>query len=284
MSVPPSVSDMLANQVVRGVECIDRMYLNAYVPQLQRELGVVAFFRYHRGHTFASSALMDPISKAFVARIEEFVRKNQVPVVVFKKGQRKDDIAREQRSRFEGDEGVVFVGKAQEKTPVFRTERRRDETGRPYPWIVRSTAMVNHFYFYCLDRDFGPLSLEFCTHFPYTAKLCLNGHEYVKRQLTRKGIAHEALDNAVVSSQDPERLQAPCAGLSGEKRIGLGDHHRQSLHRKTMDHTGSRSPAKPKARCHAPFLTSEKTPSRGAADDARSRASNEAKGPPPTNH
>ena len=86
---------------------------------------------------------MDPISKAFVARIEEFVRKNQVPVVAFKKGQRKDDVAREQRSRFEGDEGVVFVGKAQEKTPVFRTERRRDETGRPYPWIVRSTAMVS---------------------------------------------------------------------------------------------------------------------------------------------
>ncbi len=217
MSVAPSVSDVLAKHVVLSVECIDRMYLNAYVPQLQRELGVVAFFRYHRGHTFASSALMDPISKAFVARIEEFVRKNQVPVVAFKKGQRKDDVAREQRSRFEGDEGVVFVGKAQEKTPVFRTERRRDETGRPYPWIVRSTAMVNHFYFYCLDRDFGPFFLKFCTYFPYTAKLCLNGHEYVKRQLTRKGIAHEAPDNAVVSCQDPERLQALCDGLSGEK-------------------------------------------------------------------
>lgn len=217
MSVPPSVAEVLTSHVVLEVESIDRMYLNAYVPQLQRELGVVSFFRFHRGHTFASSALMDPISKAFVARIEEFVRKNEIPMLAFLKGQRKDDIAREYLRRFPAEEGVLFVGKAQEKTGVFRTERRRDEAGRPYPWIVRSTAMVNHFYFYCVDRDFGPFFLKFCTYFPYTAKLCLNGHEYVKRQLTRKGIAHEALDNSVVSCKDPERLQALCDGLSGEK-------------------------------------------------------------------
>src|SRR5439155_24408631 len=73
------------------------------------------------------------------------------------------------------------------------------------------------FYFYCVDRDFGPFFLKFCTYFPYTAKLCINGHEHVKRQLTRKGIAHKALDNSVVSCEDPERLQALCDGLTGEK-------------------------------------------------------------------
>ena len=45
-------------------------------------------------------------------------------------------------------EGVLFVGKAQEKTRTFRTEKRRNPaTGVVYPWIVRATAMVNHFYF-----------------------------------------------------------------------------------------------------------------------------------------
>ena len=55
--------------------------------------------------------------------------------------------------------------------------------------------MVNHFYFYAVDRDFGPFFLKFGTYFPYTGKLCLNGHEYVKRQLVQRGIAYEALDN-----------------------------------------------------------------------------------------
>jgi hypothetical protein len=121
-------------------------------------------------------------------------------------------------AQFTGDEGILFVGKAQEKTAVFRTERRRNpQTGQPYPWLVRSTAMVNHYYFYGVDRDFGPFFLKFCAYFPYTAKLCLNGHEYVKRQLAQRGIAYEALDNGILSCADPRQLQALCDGLSAAK-------------------------------------------------------------------
>jgi hypothetical protein len=218
MSLPRSVAEVLAEHVTLEVEGIDRMYLNVYVPQLQREQGVACFFRFHRGHPFASSVLMDPISKTFVAALEEFARSQNIPVVQFRKGQRKDDIAAQHLRQFTQSEGVVFIGKAQEKTPVFRTERRRSEkTGVTYPWLVRSTAMVNHFYIYCLDRDFGPFFLKFSTYFPYNAKLCLNGHEYAKQQLTRKGIGFEALDNGVLCCDDPRRLQSICDGLSAEK-------------------------------------------------------------------
>ena len=161
MSVPRSVANVLTDHVTLEVEGIDRMYLNVYVPGLQREQGVACFFRFHRGHQFASSALMDPISKAFVAALETFARQEKIPVIAFHKGQRKDDVAAEQRKKFQKIEGVVFIGKAQEKTPVFRTERRRNEqTGATYPWLVRSTAMVNHFYVYCMDKRFRPLLPE----------------------------------------------------------------------------------------------------------------------------
>jgi hypothetical protein len=192
--------------------------LNVYVPQLQREQGVASFFRAHRGHQFASGVLMDPISKSFVAALEQFSQREKVPVIQFRKGQRKDDIAAEQRKKFSKPEGVVFIGKAQEKVPVFRTERRRNETtGATYQWLVGSTAMVNQFYIYCVDRDFGPFFLKFSSYFPYTAKLCINGHEYAKQQLAQKEIGFQALDNGVLSCDDPKRLQAICEGLSAEK-------------------------------------------------------------------
>ena len=139
MSVPRSVAEVLAEHVTLEVEGIDRMYLNVYIPGLQREQGVACFFRFHRGHQFASSALMDPISKTFVAALEAFARQEKIPVIPFRKGQRKHDVAAEQRKKFQKTEGVVFIGKAQEKTPVFRAERRRSETtGGTYPWLVRS--------------------------------------------------------------------------------------------------------------------------------------------------
>lgn len=218
MSLPRSVAEILREHVTLEVEGIDRMYLNAYVPGLQYESGVAAFFRRHRGQPFASSALMDPISKAFVAAIHAFVEGQGVPLIAFEKAQRKDDVMAEHLTRFAAPEGVVFVGRAQEKTPVLRTEKRRNPTtGHAYPWLVRSTAMVNHFYFYVVDRDFGPFFLKFGTYFPYNAKLCFNGHEYVKRQLTQRGLAYEALDNGILSCADPRRVQALCDGLSAEK-------------------------------------------------------------------
>lgn len=217
-----SVADILSDHVRLSIECIDRMYLNVFAPGLQYEQGIVRFFRTHRGQPLPPAALMNPTTRGFVAALEHFVAREEVPLVTFRKGERKDDVMAEHLRRFGRDEGVVFAGKAQEKTPVFRTEKRRSPaTGRPYPWIVRSTAMVNHYYIYAADRDFGPFFLKFCSCFPFNAKLCLNGHEYAKRQLARQGIAFEALDNGILTCADPKRLQKICDGLAAEKIDGL---------------------------------------------------------------
>ena len=220
--IAQSVAEILADHVKLSVEGIDRLYLNVYVPRLQAELGIVGFFRHHRGQPLPSGALMAPISRRFVAALEAFATEQGLTIVQFRKKQRKDDVAAEQVRKFPKDEGIVLIGKAQEKTSVFRTERRRSpKTGQPYPWIVRSTAMVNHYYIYGVDRDFGPFFIKFCTYFPFNAKLYFNGHEYAKRQLARKGIAFEALDNGILSCADPKQLQQICDGLSAEKIDGL---------------------------------------------------------------
>lgn len=218
MSLPRTVADVISQHVTLQVESIDRMYLNVYQPRLQSPAQVAAFFRHHRGHTFASSALMDPISKAFIASIEKFVKQNAIPLIPFAKGQRKDDVAKEHLAKFRKQEGVLFVGKAQEKVPVFRTEKRTSPAnGMKYPWIVKSTAMVNQFYFYGVDADFGPFFLKFGTYFPYTAKLCINGHEYLKRQLAKEKIAFTALDNGILTCANPKRMQQIADGLDATK-------------------------------------------------------------------
>ena len=218
MTILQSVAEILKEHVALEVEGIDRMYLNVYVPRLQIVEGVLGFIRRHRGYSVASTRMVEPITRQFVAAIEKFVRDHGIPLVSFDKGQRKEDVAAQYRANFSQAEGVVFVGKAQEKCTVYRTEKRRNpHTGKTYAWIVKSTALVNHYYFYCIDRDFGPFFLKFCSYFPYNAKLCLNGHEYVKRPLAQQGIAYQALDNGILSCQDPQRLQALWDGLSAAK-------------------------------------------------------------------
>jgi len=218
MTVPRSVADVLTDRVTLEVESIDRMYCNLYVPKLQHVNGVVWFFRGHRGMPFASSALMDPISKGFVASIHRFCRDRDVPMIDFVRGQRKDDVAHEYLARFTGEEGVLFVGRAQEKTRVFRTEKRRNrDTGATYPWIVSATGVVNHFYVYAVDAEFGPFFIKFSSYFPYTAKLCINGNEYAKRVAARAGIGFDALDNGFAACDDPRKLQRICDRLTPSK-------------------------------------------------------------------
>lgn len=218
MNVAQTAAEVLRDHVTLETESIDRMYLNVYIPQLQSVGGVVGYLHAHHGQRFASTVAVAPMTEAFVKAIDRFAEQQGVDVVAFARHQRKDDVTQEYLARFRGTQGVLYIGKAQEKARVMRTERRRNaKTGATYPWIVDSTAMVNHVYFYCLDEDFGPFFLKFCTYFPYNAKLCLNGNEYAKCQLRRRGIAFEALDNGVRSCEDPRALQRICDRLDERK-------------------------------------------------------------------
>jgi hypothetical protein len=61
MTLPRTVADVLSDHVTFEVECIDRMYLNVWVPRLAYGGGVAGFFVGHRGNRYASTALMDRI-------------------------------------------------------------------------------------------------------------------------------------------------------------------------------------------------------------------------------
>ena len=213
MTLPRTVSEVLSEHVTFELECIDRMYLNVYVPQLQYAGGLLGFIQRQLGLPIASTAPLAAITEEFATGVRRFARDHGVPWVDFVKGQRKDDVMQEYLSGFTGTEGVVFIGRAQEKTSLFRTEKRRDAEGNAYPWIVKTTGLVNQFSFYCVDAEFGPFFLKFCSYFPYNAKLCINGHHWAQRQATRAGIAFTALDNAFAAVGDPAAVQAICDGL-----------------------------------------------------------------------
>jgi hypothetical protein len=133
MTLPRSAADVLADHVLFEVECIDRMYLNVYVPQLQRDLGIVGYVHNRLGLPIASTAPLAAMSDTFVTSIRAFARDNSIPIVDFARGQRKDDVMHEHLAGHDGGEGVLFIGRAQEKNRVFRTEKRHGPDGRPYP-------------------------------------------------------------------------------------------------------------------------------------------------------
>src|SRR6266566_5101636 len=112
MTLPRSAADVLSEHVAFEVECIDRMYLNVYVPQLQYATGLVSYIHRQLGMPVASTAALAPISEAFTRSVRSFAASGEIPWVDFAKGQRKDDVAHEYLAGFTGTEGVLFTGPA----------------------------------------------------------------------------------------------------------------------------------------------------------------------------
>lgn len=219
----PNIDSLLRDHVALEVDCIDRLYLNGYVPKLQRPENLWWFLHKHRGCPVVSPALLKQMVDAFVERIRSFAEKNRIPIVHFERGQRKEQVVRERLKRFKPQEGVVMIGVAQEKVSGFRVyqkqrrsrEQRRD--GKPPMFsFYRGSIDVNQYYFYLLDRDFGLCFIKFSSYAPFNVRVWINGHEWAKRQLQRNGVAYQELDNGFLSCADPAALQQICATLAPE--------------------------------------------------------------------
>ena len=275
VNVARTAADVLGEHTTLELECVDRMYLNAYVPMLQSCGGAAYFSRKVRGNPVPSSALMAPMTRRFVVAIERYAEEAGVELVAFERRQRKEERAREHLRRWRGGEGVLFIGKAQEKARVVRSERRLYEpSGSHYVQLVHATAMVNHYYCYAVDDDFGPFFLKFCSYFPYTARLCVNCHQYLKRRLAKRGVGFEALDNGVLACDDPVLMQRLADELTAEKVDALCASGWRDCHTRTRPTTARRASAT-RSRSSRPSSPSPRCstgPSRGGSSSRRSCA------------
>lgn len=197
----PNIETILRHHTALQVECVDRVYLNGYVPGLQRPNQLAYFLKEHRGKPLPSPALLGQMTDRFVAAIKAFAGRHRIPVVPFERGQRKDDVAKEHLARFRRSEGVVFIGVAQEIDNAFRSKplRRKDGSVASFDFY-RAKVPVNQYYFYILDAEWGPFFIKFSSYVPFGARLCINGHEWAKQQLrARLRLAVESRQSRVKS-------------------------------------------------------------------------------------
>ena len=230
MASVANINDVLEGHVALEIECVDRLYLNAYLPSLQVGGQVVRFLCGHLGQPIASAALLAPIGNRFRHEVKQFAAARGIPILELKKpdrsrwDDRKLDHVRPylDAAEREGRYGVVAIVSGQEFQWVFSGRNRSKKPGgRPNFEFFKEDRRVGVYYFYILDPEFGPGFIKLCTYCPWPGKVWLNGHEWVKRQAIRDGIGYTELENGFASCSDPERLQAVCDSF--------GPHHVQAF-------------------------------------------------------
>lgn len=220
MQMPVTVNDLLDGHVGLDLECLDRIYLNGYVPTLQTSGQVASFLTTHLGNPIASPALFEKIGTRFRADVRDYAAQHGIPWIVFGKGDRKIDVVRPllEKAAKTGRSQVVAVGVAQEFQYVT-TGVKVDGAPGTVPWFAFGKAehRTTCFYFYVWDEEFGSAFIKICAYFPYPVKIWINGHEWAKRQATWAGIGFTELSNGFATCADPAGLQAICDQLGPDQ-------------------------------------------------------------------
>lgn len=224
-----TVASLLAEHVTLRVRCVDRIGVAGYVPNLMHEGGLIKFLLHRASlvgtRNIPSPALLGHNHDRLVRDFERFVNDHDVPVVRFRRGDLKEQMARPYQlaAAAEDRAGVVFVGKAQERMDVWRgwVDKASPRSFRTHPHFCfsRQSALPDHWYFYLHDDQWGPVLIKISTYAPFGLWIMANGHEWAKRQLAASGVGFAELDNGLGSVTDPAAARQVCARLgSGHVR------------------------------------------------------------------
>ena len=111
----------------------------------------------------------------------------------------KEDLARQIQQQDQIREGLICVLAAVEPCQTYRTRKNREQKTLD---LVSFEGKCLHVYFYFLDPEFGFMHVRLQTWFPFTMQVCLNGREWLGRQLRQAGIEHEQQDNCFTHIED----------------------------------------------------------------------------------
>ena len=222
-----TVARLLADHVSLRLRCVDRIGVAGYVRDLCHEGGLVKFLLHRASlvgrQNIPSPALLGHIHDRLVADLERFVAEGDLPVVRFRRGESKEQIARPYQlaAAAAGRPGLVLVGKAQERTSSWRGFVDESHAGhRPnhphFSWR-RMSSVPDHLYLYLCDAEWGPAFLKICAYAPYPLWVCANGHEWAKRVCHERegGIEVDDRDQPLGAAPEMEVVgppQPPCRG------------------------------------------------------------------------
>ena len=220
MSGMVTVPELLDGDTVLDIECLDRIYLNGYVPKLQVGGQVVTFLHDHLGMPVVSPAVFEQIGTRFHRAVARFAGNNDIPVIKFKKGVRKATVMEPllRRAARAGRSRVVAIGWAQEFQLVWTARKRDTGPAKPPQFsFAKTERRVTCYYFYIWDEFWGAGFIKVCAYFPYPVKVWLNGHEHSKQAAARAGIGFTELSSGFARCDDPDGLRVIC------DRLGPGD-------------------------------------------------------------
>lgn len=202
-----TIAEVCSAAVAFTYRSIDRLILNAYIPTLQTPGAMAWFLREVCGKPILSPVVFKGLTDRFVAEVQRFAHQHHIPILRPPGRTKPGAVAQQALRRAARAQrwGVVAIVVHQESARVFASHHAG---GRRTNFRVREERrLVNHYYFYLRDREYGEGFVRISSYPPFQTRIWLNAHGYLAAQLQRRGVPFLTADNCIVSVADPATLQ-----------------------------------------------------------------------------
>lgn len=184
---------------------LDRMVFRGTLRQLSHVAGMDSFLGYRHVLLKNFTTYAAAITGRIRDRTEEIARAAQRPIeYVASSAESKEHIALGILQRSPVDEGLICVLNCVEPCRSYAIVSNRQSKQIELALTLRKCL---HHYFYLIDRSFGLMHVRIQTWFPFMVQVCLNGREWLCRQLDTAGQHYERRDNTLAWVDDFDRAQ-----------------------------------------------------------------------------
>jgi len=197
--------DRYADRVAGSLHCLDRVVITGTLPVICYSGGMTSFLNAHGIRIFDYTQFVEPLREAIRATAEQLATENGLQIdfirkLNFRKEERVSAII-EQR----GDHpGLVHIFSAMESCNAYKPwhDKKTHKT-----FLKADSGKCLHYYFYFIDKQFGLCYLRVPTWCPFRLQFYFNAHNWLARQLDRKGIGYRLVDNAFVHIERWDKAQ-----------------------------------------------------------------------------
>ena len=202
--------DRYADRIAGELHCLDRVVITGTLPVICYAGGMTSFLNAENIRIFDYTQFVEPLRDEIRATAEQLAADNGLEIEFIRKQIRKEDRIKtliEQR----GDHpGLVHVFSAMESCNAYKPwhDKKTHKT-----FLKPGSGKCLHYYFYFIDRQLGLCYLRVPTWCPFRLQFYFNAHNWLARQLDRKGIGYRLVDNAFVHIERWDKAQKIAAAL-----------------------------------------------------------------------
>lgn len=195
------------HNILGTLSCVDRIVFKGYLPISWAD-SFESFLR--RNHCLIKDfkTFVSGHSNQVKEAAKQMAAEQNRPYIYLNSRLRKEAYVKQIIERDSITEGLVCVLAATEACQSFRILYGE---GRPVLKNARRKCLCLYFYF--LDPIYGLLHIRIQSWMPLNIQICMNGHEWLERQLQTEGLDYDKQDNCFTFIADMARAQQLADGF-----------------------------------------------------------------------